>query len=126
MRDFIERLRAHPEHIRHRIVIGASVGFTGLVGVLWMGTLLTSGTLALNLSTPGTQAPTVASVNGAVQETRSNWQQLLGAVGAANASSSAPALTPINTSTGADTTGTAPKTDIGSNQNSTKQTSIPF
>ncbi len=90
MRDFIERLRAHPEHIRNRMAIATTMGFTGLVAVVWFGTLVTSGSLALDLSTPGSNGNS-GNVHTAVAETKSNFQQLLGAVGAIRGASTTPA-----------------------------------
>jgi hypothetical protein len=94
MRDHIERLRAKPEHIRKRIAIGTSVGVTAVVALVWLTTLVTSGTLALNLVSPGGNIAEGGSgnVQGAVAETQTNFSQLLGAVGAISSSSTDPNL----------------------------------
>lgn len=48
MRDFIETLRAKPEHVRRRIALAAAAGVTATVALLWIVALMTSGALALN------------------------------------------------------------------------------
>ena len=47
MRDFIETLRAKPEHIRRRIARLAAAGVTGAVAFLWAVAIVTSGALAI-------------------------------------------------------------------------------
>ncbi len=85
IRDYIEELRRKPEHIRQRIAIGSSIGITGLVFVGWLTALTTSGTLA--------SQPTIADaheaeqMSAAVEATKSNFSELLGAVGSIQAPS---------------------------------------
>lgn len=50
MLDFIERLRAKPEHIRARIALGTASAVTGMVTLGWFGALLAGN--AFDLSTP--------------------------------------------------------------------------
>lgn len=47
MMDFIERLRAKPEHVRRRIALAASAGVTAVVALLWLIAISSSGVLAL-------------------------------------------------------------------------------
>ncbi len=129
MRDFIERLRAHPEHIRHRIAMGTTVGFTGLVAIVWFGTLVTSGSLALNLAAPGTApANATGNVHTAANETQSHLKQLLGAVGAIQSGSSTPALAPVGVSASpaVSSDSSADTSAQGSNLNDTNQRVISF
>lgn len=72
--DFIERLRAKPDHVRKQIAFGAASGITGLVALMWGTAFIASGTLA---RTVPSEAPDVTSV---LAESGSN--SLLGAIGA--------------------------------------------
>ena len=112
MRDFIERLKAKPEHVRRRIAIGTTAGITGVVALAWFFTLLFSGTFSLAIpSTIVTGNGTLAQVGGGANTTvgntsnlaavnasdvtpppQSNWARLLGAVGISTAPPPAPAL----------------------------------
>lgn len=83
----INNLRAKPEHVRERIVFGASAGITGLVAAVWLVTMVATGTFSI---TPASSA-TLASTNGAVQETQSNFSNLVGAAGAALGGTTTPA-----------------------------------
>jgi hypothetical protein len=112
MRDFIERLKAKPEHVRRRIALGTSLGITGVVATAWFFTLLFAGTLSLAIpptivgqnATLADQSGTDGSANaggpaanvagadaanpfGDAQpaQPKSNLDQLLGAVGISTA-----------------------------------------
>lgn len=92
MKDYIAQLRQKPEHVRKRIAVGTSVGITGLVGIIWVSAMATTGAFALN-----TDAPAESSGNEpfALSGTnvKSNFSDLMGAVGAATGSgSSSPEL----------------------------------
>ena len=125
MRDYIERLRAKPEHIRRRIALGTSVGITGAVAGVWFLALIFSGNLSL--AVPSVAAPTsvlaessnaqAPNLSGAFASTGSNFSQLLGAVGVATATT-APATLIIEDQT--------PSTTPVAEQNSMGQTVIPF
>jgi hypothetical protein len=52
MMDFIERLRAKPEHIRSRIALGTASAITGVVTLGWFGALIAGN--AFDLSSPAT------------------------------------------------------------------------
>ena len=92
MRDFIERLKAKPEHIRRRIALGTTFGITGVVTAAWFFTLLFAGTLSLAIPS------TVIGGNGTLAqadtntEPKSNFSQLLGAVGISTAKPAPAAL----------------------------------
>jgi hypothetical protein len=124
--DYVERLRAKPEHVRRRIAAGSAVGITGVVAGAWLLALVFSGSLSITPSS--SNAPTLATSPGATQiasaatQTQSGFTQLLSAVGFANASSSAPALTIV------DTASSTPSTDTAGDQSPTggNQTVIPF
>lgn len=91
MQDFIERLRAKPEHVRKQIAIGTSGALTGVVALGWIVSMAAGGTLALKSSTPtDTNAPDFAAL---AEETQSEFNSLMGAAGAFTATSSEPALT---------------------------------
>lgn len=96
MDKLIQDLRAKPEHIRKRLALGASAGFTALVAVMWAVTLSANGTFALS-SQPAADA---GSSDGYVlggTGVKSNFSQLVGAVGAvAGATTSASQLTIID------------------------------
>ena len=66
MRDFIERLKAKPEHVRRRIAIGTSAGITGVVATGWFFTLLFAGNLSLAIK------PTIIGDNGQVAQVDNN------------------------------------------------------
>jgi hypothetical protein len=61
MRDFIERLRAKPEHVRRRIAVGTSLGITGVIAFVWGLSLIFGNTLSIESSSG--QNGTLASVN---------------------------------------------------------------
>ena len=108
MRDFIERLKSKPEHIRRRIAVGTTVGITGVVATAWFFTLLFAGTLSLAIPTnvinsngtisqldnTGGNGSNLAAVNasGITAPPESNWSKLLGAVGISTQPAPAPAL----------------------------------
>ncbi len=126
MRDHIERLRAKPEHIRRRIALGTSLGVTGVVAGVWAVALLFSGNLSL--AVPSTAGPsgilvdsstggTAPNVPGALAQTGTRFNQLLGAVGVAVATT-APASLIIED--------TVPSTTPRIQRNSVGQTVIPF
>ncbi len=92
MQDFIERLRAKPEHVRKQIAMGTATALTGLVAVGWLGALVAGGTLAL---TPTSEESVLAS-----ESEESGFVSLLGAAGAAvGATSTEPELNVIESNT---------------------------
>ncbi|MBP6869008.1 MAG: hypothetical protein KBC16_02765 [Candidatus Pacebacteria bacterium] len=52
MMDFIERLRAKPEHVRNRIALGTASVITGVITLGWFGALIAGN--AFDLSSPNT------------------------------------------------------------------------
>lgn len=52
MMDFIERLRAKPEHVRNRIALGTASAITGVITLGWFGALIAGN--AFDLSSPAT------------------------------------------------------------------------
>lgn len=48
MTDFIERLRAKPEHVRKHIALGTAGSITGVVALAWMISFSASGSFALS------------------------------------------------------------------------------
>ena len=99
MRDFIERLKAKPEHVRRRIALGTTLGITGVVTTAWFFTLLFGGTLSLAVPPSVvdgngaiTQAGTDPNASGASADSKSNFSQLLGAVGITTAKPAPAAL----------------------------------
>jgi hypothetical protein len=101
MMDFIERLRAKPEHVRQRIAFGASAGITGVVATGWLMTLLVSGTFSIAPSPAKSSDAAIATTNEAARnvadsanQIHTGFQQLMGAVGAASTTAAAaPTLT---------------------------------
>ena len=93
----IQKLRAKPEHVRERIALGASAGITGLVALVWVVTLATTGTFSLKTqSAPGADFLAVGDqpqVQEAAAQTQTSFSQLVGAAGAAlGATTTAPDL----------------------------------
>jgi hypothetical protein len=117
MKDFIVNLKKKPEHVRKRIALGTSIGVTALVGVIWAGTLVATGTLALNngIAPSGDQKKTdTFGLSGT--NVQSNFSQLLGAVGAATgATSSQPTITIVD----GGTSSSFAKTENTNNQSAT-------
>lgn len=115
--EHIERLRAQPEHVRHRVALGIATAITALVAVTWAGTLATSGRLALKDT--GAIAP--EELTASVSESASTFSNLMSAAGAAlNATSSDAVLRIVETKTSS-TIETQP-----ASANNTNQTVIPF
>ncbi|MDB4992100.1 MAG: hypothetical protein JWL75_345 [Parcubacteria group bacterium] len=125
MKKLIANMKEKPELVRKRIAVGASAGVTGLVGLIWIASMVTSNTFALGNTSVGsdqtaTTNTTADSSTLAGTGVKSNFSQLLGAVGAAtNGTTSKPALTIVdgNTSSSFATT---------SNPNNQSATNIAF
>lgn len=99
MRDFIERLQAKPEHVRHRIAFFSSFSITAVVAVAWFAAVANSGVLTLAPldASSGSGLGAATGASALVKETSSGWNDLLGAVGAAGDTSSAdPALSIVD------------------------------
>ncbi len=111
MRDFIERLRAKPEHVRRRIAFGTTFGITGLITLVWVSAVVVSGNLALAVpELPGdtgtiAQAPTTdpnaalgagAGIANVFDQTKTSLTQLLGAVGIATATTAPASLQTVD------------------------------
>jgi hypothetical protein len=94
MRDFIERLRAKPEHQRKQIAVGASAGVTGFVALGWIAAVTASGTLSLAPS-----EPILAEADrSTAEEVRSGFSELLGAASAfSNGTTTEAELTIVDT-----------------------------
>lgn len=73
--DYLEHLRAKPEHERRMIALATSGGLTLVVFLAWLITFTSSGTLALNSKQPETKDA------GATAKTAQSVSNLLGAVG---------------------------------------------
>jgi hypothetical protein len=134
MLDFIERLRAKPEHIRHRYAYGTAAGISGVVAVVWLFTLVASGSLILGAQPAApvvaetvngqtvVQAST-AQIGGAVTQTKTAFSQLLGAAGAAFTGGT---TTPAITVEDAATTTPVPATSGPTAGSGGNQSTIPF
>lgn len=91
MKQYVQNLKAKPEHVRKRIAVGASGAVTAVIALAWFGTLAATGAFSLSNGVVADAEPaSVAFTNTNVQ---SNWSQLLGAVGAVTGASSTPELT---------------------------------
>ena len=91
MQERLETLKAKPQHVRERIALGVSGGITLLVIIGWAGSLVNANTFALSNDTSG--SPEVAEPLKKIAETKNSFGNLLGAVGAADTStSSAPQI----------------------------------
>lgn len=78
---YIDRLRAKPEHVRQRITLGAAAAMTGVVTLAWVGTLAATGTFALNSKQEDTSG-VFAQVTPTAAKSDTNFNELVGAVGA--------------------------------------------
>lgn len=107
MRRHIDRhittLKGKPGHVRERVALLSAASVTGLVAVIWLASLAGSGALALN--SPSDLASDEAAAGFA--DTKSNFSQLVGAVGALNGAPSEPSLTIVDGET-TSTVGTPP------------------
>lgn len=127
--DHVERLRAQPEHVRHRIAIGTTFGITGIVAVVWLFGIVRSGSLELSPFTQANSNGAPNSVNGTVAASGdqtsnpSGISQLLGAVGASGGNSNPPSLTAEDVSTTSNTNQSAQQSVPPTGGN---QTVIPF
>ena len=119
MRRHIDRhintLKEKPGHVRERVALLSAAGVTGLVALIWVVSLAGSGALALN--SPKDLAGDAAADDFA--DTKSNFSQLVGAVGALNGSSSEPSLTIVDGETTSTVGTSAPQPPSGA-------TVIPF
>jgi hypothetical protein len=126
MRDFIERLRSKPEHVRQRVALGSAAGITGVVTMVWFLALTVSGNLSLavpsadansnaTLAQTATPAP---DLSGALAQTQTGFNQLLGAAGVATATTAPAALTVEDVKPA--------KAPVTEQRNSEGQTVIPF
>ena len=119
MRHHIENLKQKPEHIRHRVAMGVSIGATALVAVIWFVAHAATGTFAL--SSPNA-APVEQEAAAGLGEVKEGFSQLAGAFGSAlGATTSEPALTIVDGNT-TSTLDSAP----AENQNQTDATAISF
>lgn len=89
MKDYIISLRQKPEPVRKRIALGASVGVTALVALVWVTTMAATGVFTLATKTPPATEQAQAGSMG------SNFSQLMGAVGAATGATTSPAALTI-------------------------------
>lgn len=109
MQDFIERLRAKPEHERRRIALAASGTMTGLIAVMWFGAVVASGTLALdNGDTANSEAAEAPRYDRALAEAQNGFSQMFAAVGAIQSATSTDGLVIVETN--ASSTISAPQT----------------
>lgn len=108
IRDYIEHLRAKPEHVRRGIALGTSAGITALVVVGYLAALGSSGALALNQE-EAARMPTFAEMDIS--------NELLGAASAFRDAASGEGVQVVETES--DTTFTGSDTGDG-------RTVIPF
>ncbi|MEA2701533.1 MAG: hypothetical protein QOE22_242 [Candidatus Parcubacteria bacterium] len=120
MQRHIENLKGKPEHVRHKIALGASAGVTALVAVVWFAAHAATGSFALSTPQP-TPEDQAAAEN--LAQAKTDFSQLAGAVGSAfGATSSDPQLTVVDDGDTRSSLDAAPV----ENQNQTGATSIPF
>lgn len=85
MLDFIERLRAKPEHVRRRIAVSTATAVTGVVTLGWLAALVAGNTVMLEQPAEGT--PTLAGsaeeMTASVENARASWQAAFGETGEA-------------------------------------------
>lgn len=102
--DFIERLRAKPDHVRQRIVFLTASGATGLIALMWVTAFTSSGALSRSVEVKENPIASAFSDNegasllgaiGALTTTEEGSIQVVGT----SASSTAPAQTSDNRTT---------------------------
>jgi hypothetical protein len=124
IRDYIHTVRQKPRHVRQRMAMLTSAGITGLVAVIWGGTLISNGSFSFTIADQATstsEAAAVSPVDFALSGTgvNSNFSQLMGAVSAATGvTTSEPTLRIID-----GTTTSSIETQAAT---STNETVIPF
>lgn len=116
--EHLERVRMKPHHDRRRIAFAASFLITGTVALGWMGALASSNTLALS---PSGDSAEVADMRQGLDSTKTNFSQLLGAVGAAVGATTSPASVVV-----VDGASYSTLDDRGENFNNTNKTIIAF
>lgn len=115
MKQYVEQLKGKPVHVRRNVALGVSAAVTGLVAVIWVATMASTGAFALSSqgTIPGNENATEFS------DTRSNFSELLGAVDQSfYATSTEPALTIVD--------GNTTSTLTPSPAHSSEATVIPF
>ncbi|HEY0010431.1 MAG TPA: hypothetical protein VGB97_00765 [Candidatus Paceibacterota bacterium] len=71
----LNQLKEKPEHVRHNVALGASVGVTAIVAVIWAVSHAASGTFALTSpNASDSEEPSTFA------DTQGNFKDLLGAV----------------------------------------------
>jgi hypothetical protein len=126
--DYVERLRAKPEHVRRRIAMGTTLGVTGVVTAGWLLITFLSGTLTLTPTSTSNAtlatAPGTTEIANAAGQTQNAFTDLLGAVGLANNKTTPAALKVEDAATATAT----PATDDAGDESATggNQTVIPF
>lgn len=116
MKQYVEQLKEKPVHVRRNVALGLSGIVTGLVAVVWLTTMVSTGAFAL--SSPSNALVGSDGTHG-FSNTQSNFSELLGAVGGSfGATSTKPELTIVD--------GNMTSTLTPSSQNNTGATVIPF
>jgi hypothetical protein len=128
--DYVGRLRTKPEHVRRRIALGTAIGTTGVIAAAWLFVLVSSGSLLIPATpAPGTSALAqngAAQVQSATAQTQSGFQQLLGAVGFASATTAQPSLTIVNTASSSNSGDSSSDGSATQSPTGGDQTIIPF
>lgn len=89
MRDFIEHLRAKPDHVRKQIALSASASITGVVALMWGTAFISSGALSR------TNVPEEPGIVAAFSE--EHGASLMGAIGALTSSKDSGELMVVGT-----------------------------
>ncbi len=127
--DYVGRLRTKPEHVRRRIALGTAVGTTAVVAAVWLLLVVTSGALSINPAPSNTTVAQGDNSNTQVEQvttqTKNGFQNLLGAVGFANTTTSTtPGLTIVDSPSSSQTSPAASAANQSPSGGS--QTVIPF
>lgn len=81
MRDYVEHLRAKPEHVRRAIALSVATGITAVVALGWVIALISSGTLSV------APRPIDSDLDETFAEGQARYNELAGAAAAFNSDS---------------------------------------
>lgn len=82
MQDFIERLKAKPVHVRHRIMFLTAGGVSALIAIVWFGALASTGAFTLTPTTVASDGTPAAQIGQTMTQAASGLSAFTSASGA--------------------------------------------